>query len=413
MVSMSRVLLGVVMVAACWAVAGTSTAQVEPICIPGIPIEGCPDPGTGPTGPGGQPQPPPQPPTPPAKPCALHKSKGRSVFSGLVGEQIYSDTGNYRTCALSAAAAAGVRMIRQPLRWSTVEPVKGVYDYSYWDAYLAELARRRLRVMPILSEPPAFRSSAPATGAKRGVYPPRESSAMAAFAVKMVRRYGPDGSFWRLHRDLPKIPIRTWQVWNEPNLPFYWAPKPDARAYTKLLGVVGRAIKRADPKAEIVSAGIPQSKIRGAVPQRVYLRRMYRAGLAKYADTIAIHSYTETHSDFVKQVKGIRALMHTAGDKAPLWITEIGWASGGPDKRFTPGPKGQARRIDRTFRFLARERKTLRIRGLMYYMWQDAEPVPGFRDYWGLHTGLLDKQGAAKPAMAAYKRRALKLKNAR
>lgn len=393
-------------------VGGGATAAIP--CIPGVPLEACdPFSGTGPSGPDGEPAPPTAPPAPPAKPCDLHRSSGRSVFVGLVAEQIYSDTGNYRTCSLSHAALAGVRIIRQPLRWSQIEPRKGRYDFSYWDAYLTELARRNIRVLPILSEPPKFRSSAPARGAKRGFYPPRRYKAMGEFAADMVRRYGPNGRFWKTYPKVRKLPIRSWQVWNEPNLPFYWAPEPDAAAYTRLLATVSRAIKRVDPKAEVVNGGFPQSAIRGAVPQRRFLRGMYRAGAAKHFDTLAIHSYTNTHAELVAQIKGIRAEMRRARDGGRIWITEIGWASGGPDKRFTPGPAGQAKRIDRTFRFAVRNRRKLGIRGITYFMWQDARPVPGFGDYWGLHTGLLDIDGNQKPAYNAFTRHSLKLRNLR
>jgi hypothetical protein len=40
----------------------------------------------------------------------------------------------------------------------------------------------------------------------------------------------------------------------------------DARAYVRMLRVVGRAIKRGDRRAEIVTAGLPSSKLRSAVP---------------------------------------------------------------------------------------------------------------------------------------------------
>ena len=212
---------------------------------------------------------------------------------------------------------------------------------------------------------------------------------------------------------MPKVPIRVWQAWNETNLPFYWPPKPNARAYTKLLAAVKRGIESVDPKAEIVTAGFPQSEIKGAVPQRKYIRALYRAGAKKHFDTLAIHSYTNSHDALVKQLKGIRAEMTRNRDRSKMWITEIGWATGGPDKRFTPGRKGQARRINRLFRLAKAKRRALGLRGIVYYMWQDAEPYAGFSDFWGLHTGLLDKKGKEKPGMKPFRRHARDLSDAR
>ena len=392
------------LVAACAIAAGTGTVPAQVPCIPGAPAPlGCPEPppSTGPTDPGGDPQPPPQPPPPPAAPCKVERATGKGTFPGLVAEQIYGTESTYRGCALSQAADAGVRIIRQPLRWIEIEREKGKYDFSWWDRYMEALARHRIQLLPILFHPPDFRAK---KGKARGIYPPKRNSDLAAFARRVARRYGPTGTFWKSHPGVPKVPIRTWQAWNETNLPFYWPPKPNARAYTKLLAAVKRGIESVDPKAEIVTAGFPQSEIKGAVPQRKYIRALYRAGAKKHFDTLAIHSYTETHAALVRQLKGIRAEMKRNRDGAKMWITEIGWATGGPDKRFTPGRKGQARRIHRLFRLAKSKRRALGLRGIVYYMWQDAEPYPGFRDFWGLHTGLLDKEGKEKPGMKPFRR---------
>jgi hypothetical protein len=340
----------------------------------------------------------------------VKRSTGKGAFTGIVAEQIYGTNSTYRGCALSALADTGIRIIRQPLRWSEIERTKGTYDYSWWDPYMEALARHRIQLLPILFEPPSFRSK---SGKTRGIYPPQKNSEMAAFAADVARRYGPGGSFWKAHPGLPKMPIRSWQIWNEPNLVFYWPPKPNARQYTKLLATVGRGIKRVDPKAEIVTAGFPQSKLKGAVPQRLFLRRLYGAGAKKHFNTLAIHSYTESHPLLVSQLRGIRREMRRHRDRAKIWITEIGWASGGPDKKFTEGPAGQARRIDKTFRMAKAKRRSFGLRGIVYYMWQDADPYPGFRDFWGLHTGLLDKQGNEKPAMKPFRRHARALRRTR
>ena len=58
----------------------------------------------------------------------------------------------------------------------------------------------------------------------------------------MARRYA-NGS--------PKGTIHAIQVWNEPNLPRYWYPRPNATEYVKLLWAVSNAIKAEDPGAEI------------------------------------------------------------------------------------------------------------------------------------------------------------------
>ena len=90
--------------------------------------------------------------------------------------------------------------------------------------------------------------------------------------------------------------------------------------------------------------------------------------------------------------------------RAPIWITEIGWADRGPPSRFVVGPSGQAKRIRSSYKLIRKQRKKLRLRGVVYYSWRDGLPYPPlFRDLWGLHTGLLDLRGRPKPAFYAFK----------
>jgi polysaccharide biosynthesis protein PslG len=219
-----------------------------------------------------------------------------------------------------------------------------------------------------------------------------------------VNRYGPRGSLWAQHPGVRKLPIRSWQIWNEPLLPVYWGGRPSARAYVGMLKVVGKAIKRADRRAEIVTAGLPPSKIRGAVRMDRYIKQMYRAKGKRYFDTLAINSYAKNHRELAKLLRSVRKLMNRYRDrKAKLWITELGWGDSGPRHRFVVGAAGQATRIRKSLSTIRKLRRKLRLRGFVYFSWRDGRPyAPRFEDMWGLHTGLLDVNGRPKPAFGAF-----------
>jgi hypothetical protein len=100
----------------------------------------------------------------------------------------------------------------------------------------------------------------------------------------------------------------------------------------------------------------------------------------------------------------VAKLLRRRGDgDIPIWVTEIGWASGGPPSPFRAGAGGQAVRVGRAFRALAERRRELRVRGIVYFNWRDARPYPGGSDFFGLHTGLLRIDGRPKPALAAFR----------
>ncbi len=73
--------------------------------------------------------------------------------------------------------------------------------------------------------------------------PPREPEQYARFLAAAARRYGTGGSFWAERPELPRRPIRDWQIWNEPSLRDFWSVTSWARDYVALLA-------RRGPRAE-------------------------------------------------------------------------------------------------------------------------------------------------------------------
>jgi hypothetical protein len=323
-------------------------------------------------------------------------------FFGIVTEDVFAHPGSYRNRTLNRQAGIGIGLVRQTFDWATIERKRGVYDLTLYDGLVAALAAHHMHLLPVLLDPPKFRSSAPKRGAKAGTYPPSDNVAMGKFAKVLVRRYGPNGTFWAERPGLPKVPITSWQIWNEPSLPAYWPSGPNPAAYTRMLSTVGAAIKSVDPNAEIVTAGIPQSRL--GIPFARFVKGMYSAGAKGTFTTLAIHPYAENDAGVAAAVRSARQIMDSRGDtSAPIWVTEVGWASAGPASPFTVGARGQAQRIRSTFDTLVSIRNQEHLRGVVYFGWRDGAPyAPNFKDFWGLHTGLLTVHGSAKPALQAF-----------
>jgi len=328
-------------------------------------------------------------------------------FLGLVAEDAFGKPGAYRRENLDRVRSTGAGLLRQTFDWARIEPAPGRYDLSFYDGYVSALARRHLRLLPILFNPPPFRSSAPAEP-RHGTYPPRRPADMGEFGALIARRYGPGGSFWREHPELPRLPVRSWQVWNEPNLPAYWPSGPDAAEYVRLLRATGRGIRSVDPTAEIITAGLPDSSL--GVPLRDYVAAMYAAGGADAFDTLAVNPYGLDARGVLDTVRAVRAVASENGDNPAVWVTELGWATGGPRSDFRVSEPRQAELLEETVLALARRRRDLHIRGVVYFNWRDSTPYAGGRDFFGLHTGLLRLDGDAKPALASYKKVAKRLR---
>ena len=168
----------------------------------------------------------------------------------------------------------GIGLVRQTFDWATIERKRGVYDFTAYDGFVAALAAHHMDLLPVLLDPPKFRSSAPGKGAKAGTYPPNDYTSMGHFAGLLVHRYGPNGTFWAQRPGVPKVPIHSWQIWNEPSLPAYWPTGPTRRVHAPAQGG-GLGDQAQGPTARGRLGRDPAEPPRH--PVRQFLNGMYKA----------------------------------------------------------------------------------------------------------------------------------------
>lgn len=220
---------------------------------------------------------------------------------------------------LAGIAATGARYLRIDVDWSAIEQERGTYDWSAVDRIIGTARACGLDVIGLLAYTPTW---ARAPGASEHS-PPTDPATFAAFARAAVQRYAPRG-------------VKAWEIWNEPNLTFYWAPGPDPAAYAALLGPAYNAIKAADPSSVVVSGGLApaynQSR-KEAMNPLTFLDRVYKAGGSGKFDALGYHPYTypampvgdSGSAPFDTTTPKLHDLMakHDDGQKQ-VWGTEIG-----------------------------------------------------------------------------------------
>jgi hypothetical protein len=311
-----------------------------------------------------------------------------------------------RECSLGQMAAAGVGYFREFIDWKWIEIQPNVYNFATLDGFAAAAAKHHMTVLAMVFNAPAWRSTAPAAGAQPGFYPPSSAQDYAYFVSLLVKRYGPHGTFWQQNPQVPYDPIRAWQIWNESDLAQSWEPQPDLAAYVRLLQAASVAIKRIDPHAKVVTAGMPFY-----TPQQEasVLSSLYRFGGRSYFDVLAIHEYAYNVGQAEQWLWGARQVMNRFGDrKKPLWVTEAGWSGGNPDLFITNFRK-QRRSESQFFRFLARARGRLGLREFFWYMWQDRIWEAGPTNWWGFHEGFYTTSLYPKPSLTALRNAARRL----
>jgi hypothetical protein len=303
--------------------------------------------------------------------------------------------------------SGGLETIRTAVGWSGIESSpRGGYNWAGLDELVGTAARGRLEVLPFLYSTPHWVSGdwrrLPVDGG-------RARRAWSAFVSAAVERYGRGGEFWSEHGPgsddpLPYLPIRAWQIWNEENF-FYFANPASPQRYARLLALSRRAVKRADPRADVVIGGLfgdPAAGPPRALDADDFLDRLYRVrGVKANFDAVALHPYAANTADLRRLVEGVRTTMVRHGDRrSGLYLTELGWGSQASSPvSFEVGLRGQARELRDAYRYLLANRGRLKLRQVDWFSWKDAPGSCSFCDSVGLF-----RQGAKfrpKPAWRA------------
>ena len=293
---------------------------------------------------------------------------------------------------LERLGQGGVGTLRVIFGWGLVQQSRGgSYNWSHYDLTVAGAAVNGIRVLATVYGSPTWAEPTPE-------YPPLGSAlpGFTSFVRAAVARYGADGTFWKEHPELPARPIKDWQLWNEPNSVYFWKPAPDPRSYLTVLRAFHGAVKRADPDASVMLGGLFPTPKGIAMP--AFISDLYRLGAAKLFDEAAVHPYAANPERAMAGTEQLRGLLDRAGDGTkPIWITEVGWASGGQPSGLTVGPERQAEYLTRIFELAAGARERLRLHGVTWYALSD---TPG--PLWPGHCGLFDLNGSAKPSWNAF-----------
>jgi hypothetical protein len=293
-------------------------------------------------------------------------------------------------------ARAGLRSVRLPLFWSGVETVDPLFEPPDWDGFdhgVALAARHEMRVLPFVWGAPPWVAAEPRTEPVDSAW---QRQAWTSFLRRAVRRYGAGGSFWRENEELPYMPIRQWEIWNEQNIVTFGGADPERFAH--LVRLSGRVLRGADPSAELILGGFFGRPLQ--VPPNVhagqFLSRLYRArGIKRWFDGVALHPYVARAAAMRGQIRNLRRVMRVHNDATtPLYVTELGWGSDSFESRWERGLLGQARELDQAFAMLAGHRRAWRIGGVWWFSWVDANGSCQFCD----SAGLLTERREAKPS---------------
>ena len=261
--------------------------------------------------------------------------------------------------------------VKQIFAWSDLEALPGHWDWTQADRILGEVERRGLAAGRSAGADTRLGARArSASGPRRA---PIDLGAWSAYCAALAERYAGR--------------VAAYQIWNEPNLSREWGgQKPDPARYVSLLAACSRSIRRADPGAILISAGLaPTGNYDDeALPDDIFLDHMYRNGFQAHVDVVGVHAPGYAAPEIgpddeaalqrwftVRRVEDLRKIMLSYGDEArQMAIMEFGYTTEtiNPEYRwFSVSEAEQAELILRAYEYaLANWRPWIGLMTLIY-----------------------------------------------
>ena len=301
----------------------------------------------------------------------------------LLGEEV-----SIQKTQLAAMKAMGITSVRLDANWDWVQPSgPRTFNWEQLDQAVRSIRSAGMSADLIIDGCPPWAAVAGTSGDPSPQ--PASTVQYATWAADVAKRYSPLG-------------VSIFEIWNESNLAGSWQPKPNPSAYTADLVAAYSAIKAVDPSAFVVSGGLGPAATNGSNYSPIdFLKAMYADGAKGSFDALGFHAYSfpalpDTYepwsgwSEMAQTNPSIRSVMAGAGDGGkPIWITEFGAPSGGPDG---VGEAAQAVALQQA---IDRAKVTNWIGALYLYTWQDSGTDPNNNEDW---FGLLTAGGSRKPA---------------
>ena len=169
-------------------------------------------------------------------------------------------------------ADAGFRWVRMDFKWDLTERERGRYDFAPYERLLRALDEHGIRALFILDY------GNPLYTADKAVRTEQARQAFARWAVAAAKHFAGRGILWEL--------------FNEPNVPIFWPPKPNVNEYIALAQTVSRAWR----------AQVPNEKLIGPATSGLdfdFLEPVLKAGLLDYWSAVSVHPYRQTNPEIV------------------------------------------------------------------------------------------------------------------
>ena len=227
-------------------------------------------------------------------------------------------------------ADSGASFVRVPLTWPTIEPTEGAaQNWAPYDAIDDGLEAAGLRPLWVMTGAPCW-----AAGVACGPGPGPGNLALTAGYVDEFAQLAADVA--ERYPDAVGL-----EIWNEPNIPNFWRPAPDADLYRQLLSASADAVHASGSEVPVVMAGpspVTDEQV-AEDPAKIgfadFIEQVMKGPDAPDVDAIGLHPYSllQVGTDPVDESIRLFDEGSDAAEKVspgtPVWVTEVGLTTAG------------------------------------------------------------------------------------
>ncbi len=197
--------------------------------------------------------------------------------------------------------------LRIDFSWNALEKEEGEWNFSRFDEFMDIAETKGMKVLAILD----YDTNWLHKGKKDGRRIDKDELPLFLNYIEVIgKRYGSR--------------VGAFEIWNEPNTNRFWTGTDED--FFNLTKQSLDLLKTISPDTPVAVGSLFYNPVVGA---KSYLRRMIEAGVLEKADAVSLHPYGVFDSLFESRIYDARKLIHSYGYSTPVWITEVGFPTGG------------------------------------------------------------------------------------
>ena len=208
--------------------------------------------------------------------CFVYADEENGTIPSVVGVQLKND--DMTKAILGKAKDTGLGFVRKGIYWSTIEPVKGVYDWSKTDQWVKDIENSGFTILMTV----VWNNRLYEDIYDRAIVTDEGREAFAKFASDLVSHYKDNNIIF--------------EIWNEPNLRGFWHENDTNKSntvemgkeYADLIKVAVPAMKKANPDCRVAICSI---SCLWSDSFRWFNSVVENGGLDCGADYISVHPY--------------------------------------------------------------------------------------------------------------------------